>query len=160
MAVRPFVKEDIHPLKEILEVTGAFRKEEIEVALELMDIVIEEPEQQDYLMFTSVDENNVVQGYYCVGPTPMTERTYDLYWIAVDVRRQGTGASRELIEHCIGLVASKGGTKIIAETSSQTSYGRTHAFYGKHGFREEARISGYYSPGDDLVIYSRQLQGG
>ncbi|HEX9613963.1 MAG TPA: GNAT family N-acetyltransferase [Bacteroidota bacterium] len=157
MAVRPFAKEDIQPLKVILEATGAFRHEEIEVALELMHIVVEEPEQQDYLMFTSVDQNNVVQGYYCVGPTPMTETSYDLYWIAVDPVKYGAGVSRDLMAHCAELVSSKGGKKIIAETSSQASYGRTHRFYGKHGFREEARIANYYSPGDDLIIYTKQL---
>jgi ribosomal protein S18 acetylase RimI-like enzyme len=160
MAVRAFVKEDIHPLKEILQATGAFRNEEIEVALELMHIVVEEPGQEDYLMFTSTDETNAVQGYYCVGPTPMTETSYDLYWIAVDPRKYGTSVSRELMEHCAGLVSARGGTKIIAETSSQASYARTHRFYAKHGFREEARINDYYSPGDDLIIYTKQLQGG
>jgi len=73
MAIRPFVKEDILPLKEILLTTRVFRNEEIEVAVELMEIVTEEPHQLDYIMFTSVDNNNGVQGYYCVGPTPMTE---------------------------------------------------------------------------------------
>ena len=157
MAVRPFVKEDIQPLKVILEATGAFRHEEIEVALELMHIIVEEPGQQDYLMFTSLDDNKVVQGYYCVGPTPMTETSYDLYWIAVDPGKYGTGVSRELMAHCVELVASRGGKKIIAETSSQSSYGRTHRFYAKHEFREEARIADYYSPGDDLIIYTKQL---
>lgn len=160
MAVRPFAAEDIPPLKAILEATGVFRPEEIDVAVELMEIVIEEPGQQDYLMYTGVDDAGQVQGYYCVGPTPMTERTYDLYWIAVNPAAQGRGFSRELLEHCIGLVAGRGGTKIIAETSSQPSYARTQAFYRKHGFVEEARIRDYYSKGDDLVVYTRELRGG
>ena len=157
MAIRPFVKEDISPLKEILLATRVFRNEEIEVAVELMEIVAEEPHQLDYIMFTSVDEENVVQGYYCVGPTPMTEVSYDLYWMAVDPGRYGGGASKELVEHCEEFVRARNGKKIIAETSSLESYGRTRAFYMKHGFVEEARIRNYYSVGDDLVIFTKQL---
>jgi len=157
MAIRPFVKEDILPLKEILLTTRVFRNEEIEVAVELMEIVTEEPHQLDYIMFTSVDNNNGVQGYYCVGPTPMTEVSYDLYWIAVDPNKYGNGASRELMEHCETFVRSRSGKKIIAETSSQASYDRTRTFYQKHGFVEEARIKNYYSVGDDLVIFTKQL---
>ncbi len=50
------------------------------------------------------------------------------------------------------------GKKIIAETSSLTMYDRTRAFYVKYGFAEEARIRNYYSVGDDLVIFTKQLQ--
>lgn len=157
MAVRPFVREDKLPLKEILQATGVFRKEEIDVALELMELVIEEEDQEEYIMAVSTDEHEVVRGYYCVGPTPMTQSSFDLYWIAVDPKQYGSGVSRELMEHCEAYVRSRGGRKIIAETSSQSSYDRTRAFYGKLGYCEEARIRDYYSPGDDLVIYTKQL---
>ena len=155
MAIRPFVKEDLHPLKEILLATSVFRSEEIEVAIELMEIVIEDPHQEDYVMMTSVDDADVVQGYYCVGPTPMTESSFDLYWMAVKPDRFGSGAARELLEHCESYVRSRGGTKLIAETSSLASYDRTRAFYRKNGYKEEARIKGYYSVGDDLVIFTK-----
>ncbi len=158
MAIRPFAKDDILPLKQILLATEVFRNEEIEVAVELMELVVEEPHQLDYIMFASADENKVVQGYYCVGPTPMTEVSYDLYWIAVDPNRYGKGVSRELLEHCESLVRSRHGKKIIAETSSLASYDRTRAFYVKHAFAEEARIRNYYSVGDDLVIFTKQLK--
>lgn len=158
MAIRPFVKEDIPALKEILLSTNVFRNEEIEVAVELMEIVTEEPHQLDYIMFTYVDEKNTVGGYYCIGPTPMTSISYDMYWIAVDPDRFGSGVSSELMEHCVSFIRSRGGNKVIAETSSQASYDRTRSFYVKHGFSEEARIRDYYSIGDDLVIYTKKLQ--
>ena len=97
MAIRPFTKDDMLPLKQILLATEVFRNEEIEVAVELMELVVEGPHQLDYIMFTSVDENNVVQGYYCVGPTPMTEVSYDLYWIAVAPAARRRGVER--LEH-------------------------------------------------------------
>jgi len=32
-------------------------------------------------------------GYICYGPTPMTDGTYDLYWIASDPRVRGQGSA-------------------------------------------------------------------
>ncbi|MGH2566704.1 MAG: GNAT family N-acetyltransferase [Bacteroidota bacterium] len=157
MLIRSFQKEDIQPLIEILRATGAFRPEEIEVAVELMNIVVEEPQQQDYIMYTAVDEAGVVRGYYCVGPTAMTLGTFDLYWIAVDPATQRKHIGTELLKHCHALVQSQQGRLIVVETSSQPKYDPTRLFYVRNGYSEEARIKDYYAAGDDLVIYTKHL---
>ncbi|MEX0602783.1 MAG: GNAT family N-acetyltransferase [Bacteroidota bacterium] len=146
------------PLERILRNTDVFRPEELEVALELMQVVIDEPGQEDYMMQTLVDEEGVVRGYYCVGPTPMTEGTFDLYWIASDPEVHGKGVGTKLLEHCETIVRSRNGKLIVAETSSQPKYDATRAFYERRGYCLAARIRDYYSPGDDLVIYSKHLQ--
>jgi ribosomal protein S18 acetylase RimI-like enzyme len=157
MSIRPFQKEDIQPLIEILRATEVFREEEIAVALELMEIVIEEKDQKDYVISTFVDDSNTVRGYYCVGPTPMTVSSYDLYWIAVDPRIHSQGIGKQLLRHCEEYVKSKGGTLIIAETSSQPKYENTHSFYRRNHYTEASRIKDYYSQGDDLVVYTKNL---
>jgi ribosomal protein S18 acetylase RimI-like enzyme len=155
--IRPFRKEDIAPLVEILRATSVFRPEEIAVAIELMEIVVDEPRQQDYIMYTAVDEGETVRGYYCVGPTPMTQGTFDLYWIAVDPSTQRKGVGRTLLQHCEALVQSNHGRLIVVETSSQAKYEPTRRFYERNGYHEEARIRRYYAPDDDLVIYTKLL---
>ncbi len=157
MSIRPFVKEDIQPLTDILRATDVFREEEIAVAVELMEIVAEEPDQKDYIMYTYVDDGGHVRGYYCVGPTPMTQSTFDLYWIAVDPSLHGKGIGTELNRHCEELVRSRGGTLLIAETSSQPKYERTRAFYLRNHYHEASRIPDYYAPGDDLVVYTKHI---
>ena len=157
MSIRPFVKEDIQPLRDILRATDVFKEEEIVVAVELMEIAAGEPDQQEYIMATSVDEANVVRGYYCIGPTPMTCSTFDLYWIAVDPAMHGKGIGRELHRHCEEYIVSRGGTLIVAETSSQPKYEKTRAFYLRNHYIEASRIRDYYSPGDDLVVYTKHL---
>lgn len=157
MSIRPFQKEDIQPLLEILRATDMFREEEIGVALELMEIVAEEKDQKDYASCTFVDDSNTVRGYYCVGPTPMTASTYDLYWIAVDPRVHAQGVGKRLLRHCEEYVRSKGGTLIIAETSSQPKYENTRSFYRRNHYTEASRIKNYYSQGDDLVAYTKNL---
>ncbi len=91
MPIRPFHKGDLEPLIEIVKATNVFRDEEIAVAHELMEVAAGQKDQKDYAIYTYVDESDTVRGYYCIGQTPMTEATYDLYWIAVDPRyaRQG-----------------------------------------------------------------------
>jgi len=102
-----------------------------------------------------VDEGGSVQGYYCVGPTPMTKSTFDLYWIAVHPRLHKKRIGHELLEHCEAQVKIMGGTLIIVETSSQLKYEPTRRFYIRHQYGEAARIKDYYAHDDDLVIYSK-----
>ncbi|HXX62776.1 MAG TPA: GNAT family N-acetyltransferase, partial [Bacteroidota bacterium] len=99
-----------------------------------------------------------VEGYYCIGPTPATDGTYDLYWIAVDPALHGKGVGKRLDEHARDLVRQMGGRLLIAETSSQPKYEKTRSFYIGRGYQELARIREYYRPGDDLVVYGRYLK--
>ena len=155
MPIRKFEKEDIMPLEEIVRATGVFREEEITIAVELMDIAANDNEQKDYFLFSYVDEDGTVLGYYCAGPTPLTHRTFDLYWIAVHPRVHKKRIGHELLEHCETQVKSMGGKLLVVETSSQPKYEPTRQFYLRHQYNEAARIKDYYAQNDDLVIYSK-----
>jgi ribosomal protein S18 acetylase RimI-like enzyme len=133
-----------------------FTEEEIQIAFELIDIVLHKPDQQDYLI-NVFDDGETVLGYYCIGPTPATEGTYDLYWIAVRPSAQGRGVGGTLTRHAENLVRSRQGTLMVAETSSQPRYEPTRKFYASHGYDQLARIRDYYRVGDDLVIFGKYL---
>ena len=157
MLIRKFEKVDIAPLSEIVRATKVFHEEEVEVAIELMEIAANENDQKDYLLYSYVDESGVLQGYYCVGPTPMTKSTYDLYWIAVHPNMHRKKIGHDLLEHCEQQVQGMGGTLLVVETSSQPKYEPTRKFYLRHQYTETARIKDYYAPGDDLVIYTKHF---
>src|SRR3954471_15276625 len=74
-------------LREILDATSVFRPDEVSVALELFDDVL----SGDYEFIGGFDDDDLV-AYACFGPTPGTDRTFDLYWIAVHPNAQGNGA--------------------------------------------------------------------
>jgi ribosomal protein S18 acetylase RimI-like enzyme len=154
--IRPFRREDREPIRTLLTDTGVFTDEEVAIALELMDVVLDKPDQKDYIINVCEEENEVL-GYYCIGPTPATQSTYDLYWIATkpSVHRRGIGST--LDEHARNLIKSQGGTLVIAETSSQPKYEKTRAFYTTRRYSELARIRDYYRPGDDLIVYGKYL---
>jgi ribosomal protein S18 acetylase RimI-like enzyme len=157
MQIRKFEKSDITQLAEIVRETKVFHEEEIGVAIELMEIAANEKDQKDYVLYSYVDQTGDLQGYYCVGPTPMTRSTFDLYWIAVHPRMHRKKIGHDLLEHCEQQVQELGGTLLVVETSSQPKYEPTRKFYIRHQYNETARIKDYYAPGDDLVIYTKHF---
>jgi len=159
--IRPLHREDRLPLKTMLEATRVFTVPEIDIAMELIDAVLDVPGQQDYVI--AVYDHGGPAGYYCIGPTPGTDGTFDLYWIAVDPLRHGHGIGSALDRHAMAYIRSPNGRLIIAETSSTPRYDLTRRFYQTRKYAELARIRDYYRPGDDLVVYGKILvshQGG
>jgi ribosomal protein S18 acetylase RimI-like enzyme len=154
--IRPLRPEDRAPLLAILLATGVFSEDEVAVAAELIDAVLDHPAQRDYIIFVHETEG-AVGGYYCVGPTPATASTYDLYWIAVDPALHGRGVGTVLNNHAEQLIRSRGGRLIMVETSSRKEYDPTRAFYRRRGYQELARVRDYYRPADDLVIFGKYL---
>jgi ribosomal protein S18 acetylase RimI-like enzyme len=154
--IRQLQPEDRSPLQVILKETGVFSQAEVDVALELIDVVLNHPQQKDYVIYTGINNNHVV-GYYCIGPTPMTDGTYDLYWIAVNPESHNKGYGKQLISHAEELIRKQGGRLMVAETSSRPDYESTRKFYQKTRYTEVARIKDYYKAGDDLVVYGKYV---
>ena len=101
--IQPLRHEDREPLRQLLIETDVFTAEEVEIALELIDICLDRPDQQDYIINTYQEEGEAV-GYYCIGPTPATEGTFDLYWIAVKPSLHGRGIGGVLNSHAESLI--------------------------------------------------------
>lgn len=160
MHIRTLQREDKEHIHTLLVETDVFKQEEIDVAMELIDVVLEQPDQKDYEMYTCVDPalRDTVLGYLCVGPTPIANGTFDLYWIAVKPLTQRHGVGKRLLEFGEELVRSKEGRLLVAESSSQPKYLKARTFYLHNGFTEAAHIKDYYDVGDDLVIYAKYLR--
>ena len=160
--IRPIIPNDREPIRQILEETRVFTDDEIDTALELIDAVLGEPDHKDYTIRVATGQQEEVLGYYCIGPTPLTVSTYDLYWIAVKPSVHNKGTGRQLLHHAEQLTQSFGGTLLIAETSSQPKYEHTRSFYLRNSYEEVARIKNFYKADDDLVVYGKyfsQQQG-
>ena len=142
-------------MRDALSSCGVFRQEEIAVALELMDIFLHQPQQQDYHFFSCANERDTAVGYICIGKRPMTHGTFDMYWIVTDPAYQGRGAGSMLNAYAEEFVRLKSGTLLLAETSSLESYTSTRAFYLSRGYSELARIKDCYARHDDLITYGK-----
>lgn len=157
MVVRKTEQQDFETIRSIVVATEVFSPEEIDIAVELLDIYLNDPHQQDYEMFTYADGENRVLGYICIGPTPATTATYDLYWIAVDPAAHSKGIGTVLLNFVEDHLKQRGGRLLIAETSSTSKYDNTRRFYERKKFQKLAHIKEYYKPNDDLVIYGKYL---
>jgi ribosomal protein S18 acetylase RimI-like enzyme len=98
-----------------------------------------------------------MQGYACFGPHPLTQGTYDLYWIVVDPVAQGHGIGHALLARVEAEVQARGGRMLLVETSSTPAYASARWFYESSGYRCEATVHDFYAPGDSLLIFSKDL---
>ena len=151
--VRPMTDGDRERVFDIIRSTGIFTPDEIQVANELVDITLDQPGQRDYAAVVVEDEDGRVAGYLTYGPTPLTDGTYDLYWMAVSPEAQGRGLGKELVRWLEKQVAEAGGRLILIETSSQPKYEKTRKFYLGLGYREASRIPDFYKAGDSRITY-------
>jgi len=158
LRIRPLAAADREQVRHLLEATGRFTTEELDVALEVVDEWIEGGEASGYITSVIEDSSGVVLGYVCYGPTPLTSGTFDLYWIAVDPTGQGKGFGQRLLAHAEAEVRKRGGRMLLIETSSQDSYASTIHFYERAGYELVARIPGYYRPGDDKLVFAKNLR--
>jgi ribosomal protein S18 acetylase RimI-like enzyme len=145
----------------LLRTTKNFTAAELAVADELIHIVLTQPLQTDYFAFVQTSEagDDACIGMFITGPTPATEATWHLYWIAVHPLHHGTDAAQALTSCAEAFVRRRGGYWLLAETSGQASYERARAFYRKQGYVELARVPDYYKRSDDLLIYGKRLDG-
>src|SRR6266550_5124129 len=158
--IRPMAAADRSGVFRILENAGNFTPEEVATALELIDEWLELGEHSGYLTYVmeSVSEgDSEVLGYACFGPTPLTESTYDVYWIAVDKSKHRGGVGKRLLKFAEDEITRRGGKVLLVETSSQETYGGTIQFYEKTGYELVGKIKEYYKPGDDKLIFMKKL---
>jgi len=157
MKIRPLLEKDRAKLLSVLIKTRAFTSAEIDVAMELIDMVLKDRVQKDYQIDCMVDDQDLAIGYICRGPTPMAQGTFDLYWIAVDPDFQEHGAGSKLLGFLEEEVKARGGRMILADTATVPQYEKTQRFYVKNGFQQVARIPDYYYPGNDRITFCRRL---
>ena len=153
-SLRPVGREHRARLEQLTRGTGLFREEEVATALELLDESLAGDE--DYQFLGAFDDDQLI-GYACWGPTPGTVATSDLYWIVVDRDRQGAGVGSQLLSEVERRLLADGRRLVVVETSSRADYQPTRAFYEARGYGKAATVPAYYAPGDDLVIYTKDL---
>lgn len=154
--LRPVGRAHRARLEQLTRATGLFREGEVATAVELLDESLAGDE--DYRFLGAFDGDELI-GYACWGETPGTEGTSDLYWIVVDPERQGRGVGSELLGEVERRLTAEGRRLVVVETSSRTDYKPTRGFYEARGYSRTATIPAYYAPGDDLVIYTKDLNG-
>lgn len=133
---------------------ATFKASEVTVAVELIDAAL--AGSADYLLLVALRDDAIV-GYICFGPTPMTDATWDLYWVVVGSAHRGLGAARTLVAGMEAEVKARGGRQVRVETSETEGYGAARALYARLGYPEASVLPHFYGDGDALITYYKQL---
>jgi GNAT superfamily N-acetyltransferase len=152
--IRKLKSDDRSQIENILSQTSNFKKGECDVAMELIDIALLRPEQEDYHIFV-YEEDGKVLGYHCTGKRALTDGVFDLYWIVVTPAIQGKGIGSLLLKHAEDLVIKNNGRWLLAETSSKDNYTATRNFYLRKKYSVVAQINDFYSINDSLIIFGK-----
>jgi ribosomal protein S18 acetylase RimI-like enzyme len=148
--------EDKAAVMRILRATPEFTPGEVIVAEELIDYYLSEPVASGYNILVA-EVNSEVVGYICWGLTPLTEGTWDIYWIATDPEKQGQGVGTALLNSAEARIKEAKGRLAFIETSSKPGYEKTKGFYHARGYELVCRILDFYAPGDDKLILQKRL---
>jgi ribosomal protein S18 acetylase RimI-like enzyme len=149
-------------LIDILSQGAGFRSAEVACAIELLDAALVPADGEGYEARVAVTDDAAstperVLGYACFGATPMTDATYDLYWLVVSPEARGRGVGGELFAAVVDELKQRGGRLVRVETSSLEGQGGARRFYEKAGLRLSGAIADFYREGDDLLVFAKVL---
>jgi ribosomal protein S18 acetylase RimI-like enzyme len=147
---------DVARVGRLVEITGFFTADEVNVAMELVQTCLNIGEESGY-RFIFAEQYGRLAGYTCYGPIACTISAYDLYWIAVHPDFQGRGLGGKLLTAAEKNTREAGGTRMYAETSQRVQYASTRAFYEQHGYRVASVLEDFYAPGDARATYCKVL---
>jgi len=160
-SIRPLLARDREPLLVLVRAQDNFNAQEQAVAMEVIDEALA-PDKNDYRVLVAVSpgpagEQERLAGFLCYGEIPLTDRRYDLYWIAVDPGLARAGVGGLLLAAMEAEIRSQGAALLYADTSSTPGYLRARRFYEKNGYAALCRLKDFYRPGDDRIIYGKEL---
>jgi ribosomal protein S18 acetylase RimI-like enzyme len=141
--------------------TGVFKPHEIEVLEELLGEYHAGAVGEEHTVVVLVDgpasEPDSLLGYAYYAPDVMTDRTWYLYWIAVEQQRRGAGLGTQILRYVEEDIRQRRGRVLFIETSSLPHSELTRRFYLKQGYQIDGLLRDFYSDGDDMVIFRKRL---
>jgi ribosomal protein S18 acetylase RimI-like enzyme len=138
---------------EITRRAGVFNDEEVKTVFELFDDYLRSP-ATGYEFFSAKADGRLA-GFACWGLTPLTEGTYDLYWICTDSGVQHRGVGKALFQAVEAAILERSGRMMVIWTSSMPEYRPAVEFYERMGCTQAACLRDFYKPGDDLLIFQK-----
>ena len=154
--IRPTTPADTPGLLALTRATGVFKPHEVVALNEVLDDYHASNRAAGHVAVTDERDGRVV-GYAYYAPAAMTDRTWYLYWIAVDKNVHAKGLGTRLLHRAEADVAAAGGRVFFIETSSLPHYELTRKFYLKHGYEQACSLADFYADGDAMVVFRKRL---
>ncbi len=154
--IRPTVPSDTTPLLALAQGTGVFKPLEIQALHEVLDDYHSSNHANGHRSVTYEQDSQTI-GFAYFAPAAMTDRTWYLYWIAVNQQIQARGIGSALLHHAEDDIRQNRGRILLIETSSLAHYEPTRQFYLKRGYEQAATLRDFYADGDDMVVFRKRL---
>ncbi len=154
--VRSMNSDDKPEIIQVLRNIPEFTPAEVDVAEEVLDSYLRNSTRSGYYVFVA-EVSSSISGYICYGPTPLTEGTWDIYWLAVAPEQQKQGIGKVLLNFAEVNIKKSNGRLALVETSSKPAYETTRLFYRAQGYEQACRIADFYAPGDDKLVFQKRF---
>ena len=152
--IRPATPADAERLVVLAEATGFFQPHEVDALRGVLGAYF--GDETGHACYAS-ESGGRADGFVYLGEADMADRTWYVWWIAVDPAAQGRGVGRDLLRYAEDEARDRGGRVMFVETSGLALYEPTRRFYLKNGYDREAVLRDYYRDGDDLVVFRKRL---
>ena len=153
--IEPARPEDAPAIMQIANEAGVFSPNEISSVSEMLDAFFDPTPNDDHTFIVYRDRAQLVRGFVCYGPTPFTDRVWELYWICVDRKLQRSGVGREMVQRLSDDLQRCAARAIYLETSNSEAYQAARAFYEREGFECIAQLGDFYAAGEGKLIYRK-----
>lgn len=159
MSIESPQPKDVDAIIRVAETTGVFTPIELSVVRELVDAFFDPNPRDDHTFIVYRNGNpDLVAGFACFGPTPLTDRVWDLYWICVERSQQSNGIGSQLLHRVEEYVRAQGARAIYLETSDSAAYRPAREFYERHGYQRVAYLPNFYTEGEGKIIYYKSFE--
>jgi len=157
IAIRPMVSQDREILYEVMQKTGVFSVQAINLAMELIDTYLFTSGQLDYRVVVGESTPGVVEVFACYGPVAGTEGTWRLYWLVVTPTQQHQGVGTQMLAWLEEQMRQVGARLVIVEITSEEKYIAFTRFFTERGYKQAGRIRNYFRAGEDMLFYVKSL---
>jgi GNAT superfamily N-acetyltransferase len=155
--IRHATESDTPALLALTAGTGFFKPMEVETLAEVMsDYFASNRDEFGHRCFVWEEDGRII-GYVYDAPEEMTDRTWCLWWIAVEAGQQGRGLGAKLLAFVEEDTRALGGRLLVLETSDTPHYEPTRRFYLKHGYTAASVVPDYYADNDGRVVFLKRL---
>jgi GNAT superfamily N-acetyltransferase len=154
--IRPTTPADTEALVAIAAGTGVFKPIELDALVEVLNDYHATNRGLGHVAVT-LELHGKPAGFAYYAPAAMTDRTWYLYWIAVDKNTHAKGLGTRLLHRAEDDVRAANGRLFLIETSSLPHYDLTRKSYLKHGYEQAAVLRDFYADGDDMVVFRKRM---
>lgn len=156
MQIRPTTPRDTKPLVELVRGTGVFKPLEVDTLDEVLSDYHATNEKEGHCCVLGHDQEKIL-GFVYFAPAAMTDRSWQLWWIAVEKSLQARGTGGQLLAYAEQQIRAARGRVLFIETSSLPHYEPTRRFYLKYGYELAATLRDFYAEGDDMVVFRKEM---